>query len=488
MILITIGRNKDNRYVIDDPEKRISGYHAELKICDDNSISLIDHSLNGVTVNGKKIDKEVEVQINRGTEIIFGGFAKLDWNRIPLPTPIPSGTILYSIGTHLTNRIMINDNSNMVSRYHATLKIDPKGKMTLNDHSANGTFVNGSCIASNQDIPVRRSDKIMFANSQPLNWSKIQKAKINPWYYIAPIAAVLIIGLVIILSNKGFGFHHEMSDTEIINKYDKAVVCVLHQYRIIAENANYKLVLKIDKEKKEFYYRLEKDPQARELIQGAFATAFFIDKKGTMMTNRHVVIPWESDIDLYKQVVASNDKLKNETFDIYGESLNIGFVLNGNTINKYSDFEDCVILSQKSDNIKKDVGLLQTKSKRLPNPEIIPIDINNAMIDPGKLASGQKVFVMGFPLGLNPSSLIGSGADHAIDVKSTNQGGTINTSPGPFVFGLNAQMTHGASGSPVLNDKGILIGVFNAGFDQTQGLNSAVLAKHAKELYDKAVQ
>src|ERR1035437_517175 len=172
MILITIGRNKDNRYVIEDPQKRISGYHAEIKVGDDNSISLIDHSSNGTTVNGKRIDKEVEVQINRGIDIIFGGFAKLDWSRVPVLPPVPSGTNLYSIGVNLTNRIVVNDPSNMISRYHATLKISPKGKITLNDHSSNGTFVNGSRIPSNQDIPVKRRDKILFANSCPLDWNK----------------------------------------------------------------------------------------------------------------------------------------------------------------------------------------------------------------------------------------------------------------------------------------------------------------------------
>lgn len=328
----------------------------------------------------------------------------------------------------------------------------------------------------------------MFANSQALDWNKIQKTKINQWYIIAPIAAVLVVGLIIIISMRGLDIDTEMSDAEIINKYDKAVVCVLHTYKIIAELPDKKrYVFKIDEDNGiQLCPDDEDDPSYNNLIQGSFGTAFFIDNKGTMMTNRHVVIPWEQEIDYYKRVAASVKELKDNIYDIYGESISIGFVQNGSTINKYSDFDDCVILSQKSDNIKKDVGLLQTKLKRLPNTDIVPIDINNAIVDPSKLSSGQNVLVMGFPLGLSPSTLIGSSADHAIDIRSTNQGGSINTDPGIYVFGLNAQMTHGASGSPVLNKKGQLIGVFNAGFDQTQGLNSAVLAKHAKELYDEA--
>jgi len=546
MILVTIGRNKDNRYVIEDPQKRISGYHAEIKVRDDNSISLIDHSSNGTTVNGKRIDKEVEVQINRGTEITFGGFAKLDWNRVPVLPPVPPGTNLYSIGVNLTNRIVVNDSSNMVSRYHATLKISPKGKITINDHSSNGTFVNGSRIPSNQDIPVKRSDKILFANTQPLNWSKIPNSKTNPWLIISPIAAILVVGLILFNNwdsirktfsiddsteetknkddnkkdtigsekkdkvRKNINYQdyqkknnqentsdsrkdqiddgRKMPETEIYAKYGKAVVCVLHKYRIIAELPNgRKLVFAIIEENDEnkIYLIPEEDDNSTKGIKGCTGTAFFIDNKGTMMTNRHVAMPWELEIDNYKRIAASQKQLKDGIYDIYGESVGIGFVLNGNTINSYGDFTNCVILSQKSTNIEKDVAMLQTKDIRLPNSDICPIDINNAMIDQSKLAPGQKVYVIGFPLGLSPSALIGSKADNAIEVRSTNQGGTINTTPGTFVFGVNAQMTHGASGSPILNERGQLIGVFNSGFDKTQGLNAAVLAKHAKELYDQ---
>lgn len=491
MILITIGRNKDNRYVIDDPQKRLSGYHAEIKVGDDNSIAILDHSLNGTTVNGQRINKEVEVQLNRGAEVIFGGVAKLDWNRIPVLPPIAPGTKLFSVGTHLTNRIMINDGSNMVSRYHATLKIAPNGKMTISDHSANGTFVNGSRIPSNQDIPVKRRDKILFANTIPFDWARIPGAKLNPWYIIAPIAAVLVVGLLFTAYVQEWPPFKNgvIPETNIFAKYDKAVVCIAHEYRIIAELPNRKkLVFRIFDENNENKIGLlpADNPNSAQLNKVCTGTGFFVDNKGIIMTNRHVAMPWEMEIDQYKRVAASIEELKAGIYDIYGESVSIGFVLNGNTINSYDDFTNCVILSQKTDNIEKDVAILQTKDNKLPNSDICPIDINRAMTDPSKLASGQKVYVIGFPKGLVPSAMIGSRADQAIDVRSTNQGGSINTAPGQYYFGLDAQMTHGASGSPVLNDRGQLIGIFTLGLDGTQGLNGALLAKHAKELYDKA--
>jgi len=504
MILITIGRNKDNRYVIEDFQKRISGYHAEIKVCDDNSISLIDHSLNGVTINGKKVDKEVEIQINRGADIIFGGFAKLDWNRIPLlPTIIP-GTKMYSIGTHLTNRIMINDTSNMVSRYHATLKIDPKGKMTLNDHSSNGTFVNGSRISPNQDIPVKRKDKIMFANSQPFDWTKIPNTKSNSWYIFSPIAAILIVGLI-------FAFNHYyvhplpkvepigpivpvppkpipnpipkppskqlvqdpthgsiMQETEIYSKYGKAVVCVLHQYSIKVRFVN---------------------GEEGEITSGCTGTAFFIDNNGTLLTNRHITRPWEfldqGIINKLKELTISH---KSDIEQFSGNTNYIGFALKDVDINRDADFTECSILSQKTEDKTIDVGLLRTKNRQLPSIGINPIHISNAMINSKEVIPGGKVYVMGYPLGIDLFKATSSGTTNTIQVKLTCQSGTINQAPDGYKFGLNAQMTHGASGSPVFNDRGQLIGVFNSGINITQGLNFAILAKHAKELYDKAAQ
>ncbi|MFA5328111.1 MAG: FHA domain-containing protein [Prolixibacteraceae bacterium] len=471
MILITIGRNKDNRYVIDDTQKRISGYHAEIKVCDDNSITLIDHSLNGTTVNGKKIEKEVEVQINRGVEIIFGGFAKLDWSRIPMLPTIPPGTKLYSIGTHLTNRILINDGSNMVSRYHATLKIAPNGKMTISDHSANGTFVNGSRISPNQDVQVKRRDKILFANTQPLDWNKIPNSKTNPWLIISPIAAVLVVGLLVSAYVQGWPPFDKWSPKKIFAKYEKSVVVIRHEYKMVAE----------------FIDSSELESKS-SIVNG---TAFFIDKEGTLLTNRHVTMPWEENIEDFKDFIIKNLLEKGYNSDyikkIYGKTIYVGFALNGADVNRITDFVECSVLSQTTDDIKKDVGLMRSKNKQLPSPDINPIDINNAVIDPRKIKSQQEIFVMGYPYGENLFQGLSSGTTNTIQVGITNQSGEINHEPIGYLFGISASsMTHGASGSPVLNNKGQLIGIFNSSVEGGVDLKYAVLAKYAKELYDKA--
>ena len=53
-----------------------------------------------------------------------------------------------------------------------------------------------------------------------------------------------------------------------------------------------------------------------------------------------------------------------------------------------------------------------------------------------------------------------------------------------FDFSYNAATTGGASGSPVFNKYGMLIGVHHAGVNATQGFNYGVKAKYIKELLD----
>ncbi len=62
-------------------------------------------------------------------------------------------------------------------------------------------------------------------------------------------------------------------------------------------------------------------------------------------------------------------------------------------------------------------------------------------------------------------------------------GGNITHSNLEFLFGFDAASDHGASGSPVFNERGMLIGILNSGFEK-QGFNYGIKAKYIKELID----
>jgi len=83
----------------------------------------------------------------------------------------------YSIGRDLGCDIVINDNTDVVSRRHAVLNVGSAGKMTITDLSSNGTYVNGIKIAPNVSFPVTRKDSVSFAHVANLDWDVIPKSR-----------------------------------------------------------------------------------------------------------------------------------------------------------------------------------------------------------------------------------------------------------------------------------------------------------------------
>ena len=64
------------------------------------------------------------------------------------------------------------------------------------------------------------------------------------------------------------------------------------------------------------------------------------------------------------------------------------------------------------------------------------------------------------------------------------RGGSITQILNEFQFGFDAASFGGASGSPIFNDKGMLVGILNSGVTSTQGFNYGIKAKYIKELLD----
>ena len=114
---------------------------------------------------------------------------------------------VYSIGREIGCDIIIDDNTDIISRRHAVLNVSPSGKMTIIDQSQNGTYVNGIRISSNVPVPVTRKDNISFAHVAPLNWDRIpnQRAMIVRYAAIAIAAVIIIIGGMVWFNSSGNG-------------------------------------------------------------------------------------------------------------------------------------------------------------------------------------------------------------------------------------------------------------------------------------------
>ncbi len=97
----------------------------------------------------------------------------------------------YSIGREETCNITLYDPSNLVSRRHATLNVDGS-KMTITDHSSNGTYINGIRITSGTPVPVTRKDVVSFAQTCELDWKRIPNPAKKIW--VSVIVALVVIG------------------------------------------------------------------------------------------------------------------------------------------------------------------------------------------------------------------------------------------------------------------------------------------------------
>jgi pSer/pThr/pTyr-binding forkhead associated (FHA) protein/V8-like Glu-specific endopeptidase len=512
MILITIGRNVGNKIVINNP--LISDYHAEIRVGDDGTIFISDkNSTNGTTLKGRKIPKESEVSINRGDKITFAGVVDLDWNQIPVIAPLPPGWSLYGIGSHLNNRIQINDPSYLISRFHATLKIDPKGKMYINDHSANGTFVDRIRIPANQDYPVKRKNKIMLANSQPLDWKLVKE---KPQISFTKAAAVLII----VLLGAWGGVSWQAGWWPFSNggweEYQSSTAMIYHAfyYEVVFEDdAMGKFELGMAKRKS------EDESISLQLVGmdgtepfSSMGTGFFVSEDGKIVTNKHVAVPWEypspeleEKIRTYMAYILNNiQDIEIQQYNNIHDERNINYIranirrirnnniksIRGRTVtlragfyNKYYEsldkFEPCKALKT-SNEPEIDLAILQINDKVLPPSVKKIIDVSKAEAEDKKLRVGDRLTTIGYPAG----ATINYRPDED-GLKPIIKSGNLQRDVSTYSFDINVEVLGGSSGSPVFNDDKQLIGVINSGYTGSSTFAKGILAKHIKKILDE---
>ncbi len=84
---------------------------------------------------------------------------------------------IYSIGRDTSCDIILDDDSHLISRVHAYLRVLPKGDYVIIDQSLNGTFVNGIRINSGVEVPISRIDDVSFAQVAYLDWDLVPDIK-----------------------------------------------------------------------------------------------------------------------------------------------------------------------------------------------------------------------------------------------------------------------------------------------------------------------
>ena len=509
MRLLKIGREAGNDIVLHSD--KVSSLHAEITLLDSGDIQLEDkNSRNGTYIMNQRIAPGKPVNIRRGDAIRFAD-VELQWSQIPMPEDNSAYKAIYGIGSNFQNDLQISGAT--VSRYHATIKIGRDKKVYIVDHSKNGTTVNSVKITPNQPYRIKRSSKVV-CGGVPVDTSRIPWPT-NPWKWVAGIAAALVI-----VAGVGFGVWKfalnspkAYDDGELYAMYHNSVVMLMgiYHYELSIDGVD------IDKDFPNFplykrFIRTQEgrfspvpDAYAEELIPkyGLYTgTGFFISKDGKILTNLHVAKPWLSG-DIRKNIEAevkqayakwaTEQDFKGVIFQggttpytAFTSLIKVNGVLDGIVMipqGRYLSSEnmvECRTISA-GDDINVDVALLQSEKGELP-PGARYINVQDSIdISDDAYTVGSHVYTIGFPAGINLQNLK---SENGMQVYA--QGGDIIRKDDLYEFSYNAATTGGASGSPVFNKYGMLIGIHHAGASKalTQGYNEGIKAQYIKDIIE----
>lgn len=295
MRLLKIGRDASCDLVLHSD--KVSSLHAEMTVLNNGDILLEDkNSRNGTFLMNKPIKAGTAVSVRRGDAIRFGD-VELMWSQIPMPENNSNYKALFGIGTNFRNEIQISGNT--VSRFHATLKIGKDGKVYIQDHSKNGTTINGTKAAFGQNVKIKRNDAIA-CGGVPVDLKPFMPGPHILTKIIGAVAvAAVIVGIVFgVKSMIGYG-------KPSIKALEKATTCVVGQYYIVAtfeDDPFIEILEKADWPKEWVFGRSGKDYPVLKTwtvngdnvtSMGYTGTAFFISKEGELGTNRHIATPWD---------------------------------------------------------------------------------------------------------------------------------------------------------------------------------------------------
>lgn len=498
MRLLKIGRDATCDIVMHS--EKVSSLHAELTLLNSGDIMLEDKgSRNGTFIMNQPIKPNKPVNVRRGDAIRFAD-VELQWSQVPMPEDNSAYQGVYGIGSHFNNDFQISGAT--VSRYHATVKHGRDGKMYIFDHSKNGTTVDGTKIPSNTPVRIKRKSAVA-CGGVPVDLSRLPWPK-DTWKYVVGIAAT-----VAVLFGVGWGVwkiwpepetKQSYTDAELYSMYHNSTVLLFgfYHYEVSAGNLDPQYLAAAGIPTKFQLYNGKLIPENHPNYGQIFsqATGFFVSPEGHIITNLHVAKPWLFDgaqqkvEELCKQIFheyASRNDLsimlgdEGDMLDSYtsqikvkGELDNLILIPEGKILSK-ENMNECRVLSAGEDT-EIDVALVQSEKGELPSNSRCLNLKDSIDVSADALKVGYHMWTIGYPRY--------SDLPQGNKVLVNARGGSITTSDLEYMFSFDAVSEHGASGSPIFNEYGMLIGVLSAGLSDTQGFNYGIKAKYVKELME----
>ena len=258
---------------------------------------------------------------------------------------------------------------------------------------------------------------------------------------------------------------------------------------------------------------------------GLGATAFFVSQDGKMITNRHVTAPWKLDNNETARIKADikriMKKMQDESVDDYLSNSSKTFVvhamrelerkgLDPKVLEEYfgvylkcavedgdisgeldyiavgypyrcysniDEFERCTAIAEAEDE-NVDIALLQLNSGATPPTVKRTFDLNKSVLDPKKIVPlKHRYYYIGYPAGI----LLNLRED---GLKPQFKEVLVSRTPERYTIDLQGEVIGGASGSPVVDQKGRLIGVISSHYTLGSTMGRCERIRYAKELYD----
>lgn len=517
MRLLKVGRDSNCDIVLHSD--KASALHAEITILNNGDILLEDkNSRNGTFVMNRPIKPGTQVSIKRGDAIRFGD-VELIWNQIPMPEDLSNYKAVYGIGTSMRNDIQIAGNT--ASRYHATLKIDRKGKAFLQDHSKNGSTINGERLNPGQTRQIKRGDAIV-CGGVPVNLAQfIPSNNLSKIIGIAATIAILVVGGW--AAWKYIPWNNSITPVTT-QAMENASACVYggYYYEINVKDDPFKNVIKGWPDK--WYMGI--GPNGKLQVNtttdglsplGYTGTAFFISKDGEMGTNRHIAVPWEyrdaddeenirQQMEKARQATSGNlyellaynvmtgalsaddanawlRRYQNSSLEISGKHAFFGIGLTGSKVNNQIDLQQAQVIAESGDP-KKDVALIRLNSRKTPD-YIVKMgaiyDIEHARVDERSLKpQDEELTIIGYPMGETVANETFDGKE----LRPTIHKASLSKTPDDNQIQIQAVGIGGQSGSPVIDKSHRLVGVLCSGFKGTE-VTYCCNIKHLVELYNK---
>ncbi len=542
MKLLKIGSAPSNNIVLRSPY--VSSLHAELILLDNGDILLEDkNSRNGTFLMNQPVKAGTSVPIRRGDAVRFGD-VELQWSQVPMPEDNSQYSALYGIGKNFRNEIQIDGNT--VSRFHATLKKGKDGKFYIQDHSKNGTTVNGMKIRTGENVRIKRTDAVV-CGGVPVDVKRFIPASIWPKVFASSGVAAAVVALILILAPHIGGIRPKdlVPATLYVHGayYVKATIeddpfqdsRFSQIFNTLGVSWSNEYVMGKNQKTNQWEVLTENNKDVVQPVSYS-GTAFFVSRDGKMGTNRHVAVPWEyldkkDEADIRKAVenvrqelipvaqlvnltelntLASKKNVVAQCLLLLWQKGGVslaelnGYInafkiskikLSGNTAymgvgypnrnyNSVTEFARCTVLKESGDR-EKDVALLQLNEHKTPEDIPYIYDMENVRTDVADLKpQEEELYALGYPAGLlffNLSDNKDGGLKPFISKISVSKQPNVNT------FEFQGETLGGASGSPIVDKKGRLVGVLYGMWLVGATYGRGCHAKYLKELYDQTV-